>query len=658
MAQIQVGQLVWVKATVFDDKSQPLNERWSATNNLPKGSKTLLLGKVTAEANQNEWTIYFFCDKTSMECRKWQVHAITARFETVENKWVRKLTNAQANNLPSSSSSSSPEDSESEIDDAPINDGDIFAPQWTFERIEHDPRSNRYQFANAKLRDEPDHINDAIIESSLIWQLWTRFFPMSWSNEHTIFYTNQNASADPKWSKDLTRGEFLIFLGIICFLLVFPPAGERRNHWTDRKNGPFPFANLGRFMSRHRFELICKYLVVDDNGDPTDKLRYYRGWVEAVRLAQFHAVRPGRMIVVDETMLKNCNADNADCLTYIPRKPQPLGHQLWTVVDCESGCLVNYELNEGKEVTRERKWFAEYGATTATTLRVTQPFHRSWRVIFIDSWFQSIKTAIMLFTFGLYSCGIVKTNHKNYPRNELEEQCPQVGGGLSAAHASIESDAGPFTLLAGQWRSTSHHKVTFLATCFSFAMAANKFIFTKSRREVDQPVMAEQWYKNYGKVDAFNHTMVGDGDQGWDSALELKDRRNFPLFTGLLSLIDANMFIAMKHFYDYKGTHVDFRRELTNVLLFNPLRIDADDVSFEGPNERHNDHKQMYSNRKGRCVICSRLRNERSETKLYCSICGPESKLCRDSPLRTCWSDHIRYGIPQRTRNGLNADNE
>lgn len=103
----------------------------------------------------------------------------------------------------------------------------------------------------------------------------------------------------------------------------------------------------------------------------------------------------------------------------------------------------------------------------------------------------------MLFVFGLYSCGIVKTNHKGYPRDELEEQCLKVGGGLSAAFTKINADgARPFTLLAGQWQSSSHHKTTFLATCFLFALSVVKCTFTKSGREVDQPVMAEQWYSN------------------------------------------------------------------------------------------------------------------------------------------------------------------
>lgn len=173
--------------------------------------------------------------------------------------------------------------------------------------------------------------------------------------------------------------------------------------------------------------------------------------------------------------------------------------------------------------------------------------------------------------------------------------------------------------------------------------------------------MAEQWYDNYGKVDAFNHTMVGDGGQGWESALELREKRNFPLFTGLLSLIDTNIFIAMKHFYDYQGTHIDFRRELTNVLLNNPLRIDADDVSYQPP-ENRTDHKRAYAgnNKRSKCVVCSRVNgvkgNDIPLSDLYCLKCGPE-KMCRDSSKRNCWEWHVQNnGLPPRTRKTSQLD--
>lgn len=152
---------------------------------------------------------------------------------------------------------------------------------------------------------------------------------------------------------------------------------------------------------------------------------------------------------------------------------------------------------------------------------------------------------------------------------------------------------------------------------------------------------------------------MGDGGQGWESALELREKRNFPLFTGLVSLIDTNIFIAMQYFFDYSGTHIDFRRQLANVLLNNPLRVEADDANFNGlDGNEHKHHVQGWAKKRGKCVICSRVRglkqNEIPQSTLYCETCGP-MKLCRDSPERNCWTYHILHGIPPRTKTPYEA---
>jgi hypothetical protein len=242
---------------------------------------------------------------------------------------------------------------------------------------------------------------------------------------------------------------------------------------------------------------------------------------------------------------------------------------------------------------------------------------------------------------------------------ELEERCEPVAGALAAAHARIRSPGDQaFTLLAGQWRSSSKHKVTFLSTAFSFAPATTPYISANSQREVPQTVIGEKWYGNYGAVDAFNHTIVGDGESSWIDALTLNNKRNFPMVTGALSIIDAQVFNALKFFYDYKETHVQFRRELATALINNPYRGDCDDANWVGQ-PREETHIQLFAPTRGRCVMCSNA-GVRSDSQLYCSLCGPSFRLCRDRPetshrnARTCWSDHIRMGIPARTRTRKN----
>ena len=45
---------------------------------------------------------------------------------------------------------------------------------------------------------------------------------------------------------------------------------------------------------------------------------------------------------------------------------------------------------------KEKEHVSKYGATCATTLRLTTDFYGTKRMVIVDSWFDSVKTAIAL----------------------------------------------------------------------------------------------------------------------------------------------------------------------------------------------------------------------------------------------------------------------
>jgi hypothetical protein len=246
----EVGDHIWVKATAFDTA----DDKWSEANFGNKGKSTLLLGRVESLLNNRELRVYFFYDRTSMEIAARSCNHLTDRHEIVQNVYVRKLTRAEARALRNDSTeeSSSGSESESDADDTPVNEGDIFEPEWTFETITADVRMGNYQFEMPSIRNRPEHWDNAKVETSLVWQLWKHFFPHDWAVDHIIEFTNQSAADDASWSKPLTIGELYIFLGLVCYMIVFPAPGERRNHWKNREpDSPFPFADLGRCVCLH-----------------------------------------------------------------------------------------------------------------------------------------------------------------------------------------------------------------------------------------------------------------------------------------------------------------------------------------------------------------------------------------------------------------------
>jgi hypothetical protein len=76
----------------------------------------------------------------------------------------------------------------------------------------------------------------------------------------------------------------------------------------------------------------------------------------------------------------------------VPRKPEPLGVECKCTNDALSSMMLYIEICEGKLRHVDQKHYHELGHTTATRLRITEPWHGSGRVVFGDSWFAGLKT--------------------------------------------------------------------------------------------------------------------------------------------------------------------------------------------------------------------------------------------------------------------------
>ena len=73
-----------------------------------------------------------------------------------------------------------------------------------------------------------------------------------------------------------------------------------------------------------------------------------------------------------------------------------------------------------------QKWFDEYGHTTATSLRLCEPWFDKKLVVYGDSWFASVKLAEAFMQRGLYFMGDVKTNTKRFPSEALATKVSQL----------------------------------------------------------------------------------------------------------------------------------------------------------------------------------------------------------------------------------------
>ena len=77
-------------------------------------------------------------------------------------------------------------------------------------------------------------------------------------------------------------------------------------------------------------------------------------------------------------------------ISFIKRKPKPLGTEFKTLCDTVTGVMVHMEIQEGKEAMRVKTHARELGVTCACTLRLAETCKQGTTVMG-DSWFGSVK---------------------------------------------------------------------------------------------------------------------------------------------------------------------------------------------------------------------------------------------------------------------------
>ena len=85
----------------------------------------------------------------------------------------------------------------------------------------------------------------------------------------------------------------------------------------------------------------------------------------------------------------------------------------------------------------KKEFVKEYGATTATVLHLTDEYYGTGQIVVADSWFGLVKSAIALMKKGLYANMFVKTAHKDFPSDQLNEKNLSSGNWVPY-HATID----------------------------------------------------------------------------------------------------------------------------------------------------------------------------------------------------------------------------
>ena len=135
-----------------------------------------------------------------------------------------------------------------------------------------------------------------------------------------------------------------------------------------------------------------KNLQLSGSDDPNQQLLDF---LEATNTQFRKSVVLGSYLTLDESMIKAFHKDLKGKIKLIP-KPRPIDNEIKNLCDAMSQIVLNLELYGGKDIMSGKDHVKEYGASTATTLCLTQPYHGTWHHVIADSWFGAVKCATEL----------------------------------------------------------------------------------------------------------------------------------------------------------------------------------------------------------------------------------------------------------------------
>jgi len=457
--------------------------------------------------------------------------------------------------------------------------------------------------------------------------------------------------------------------------------------WSVTRKGMMPAPDFGLFLSRSRFEKVLSYWAYGPDGTeeklpekPWEEVDY---WVRAFNKNRREELVVGTDLTPDELMMawkgKKGNG-GIPHLSFVERKPIPLGTEAKVVCEGSMGLCVFIELQKGKTTMARQKWCRNYKATTACTVRLVDKMGlkevedrgniERWlanngkkRCVYADSWFASVETALALKEeLGLHFTGPIKTAHKYFPRDEI---CWTLSHMRRGEHIVLKCNEEE--MWAVGWHD--HHYKCYLTTHGTDlpgkpAQKKRQEFETNTnyRINIPRPQIIAKYQQEMGWVDRHNRYrqgILGLHDiwktRRWQTRIQLE----------LLGVTLVDSFLASLHVLpkwqmekeeEQDGSLfwkfvIVLLKQLDQAANHETTRDDVVDPSSRCVQVRLGEKKIMTGVNKGtsravqgRCTSC-RARNKRFEKKgrapntAWGCVCHPGLYFCKN---KTCWAEHLR----------------
>ena len=331
--------------------------------------------------------------------------------------------------------------------------------------------------------------------------------------------------------------------------------------WATEKKGMMPPPDFGQHGSKDKFRRWMRHL-----GEGPEKARKNDPWREVRWLIDGYndnrrkTIKPSWLVVVDETMWA-WTGQGMPHLSFVKRKPEPLGCEVKNLCDGVSGVMLFLEIQEGKELMERKQFCRTHKCTTATTLRLAKGAglqepdtlraeDKPARVLVGDSWFASLETAKALKEqLGVGFIGNVKTAHKEYPVEQLRWDLAKTQRGDHVVYKLNDTENGEGVWAVG-WND--HHYKTFIATSgiTSSGREAKRARQNDTGqtfyKQVKRPKVMETYYDACGQIDLHNRHRQGQLrlEKVWKTL-----KWNNRLLVSILSSTMVDAFKAWEHHF-------------------------------------------------------------------------------------------------------------
>jgi len=284
-------------------------------------------------------------------------------------------------------------------------------------------------------------LNKGDIDVGTIDKIFDFLTPDGWF-ESMMRYTNPKLLGSTLIDAKLTVGELKQWWGYALAASIHTGT-SLDGLWSPlpKPESILPPPSFGQHgMSLNRFKKIRSVLTFGPADAATlekDPWAFVRPLVDMFNECRADKVHPSWLLTMDESMIawrgREGVGDPMKCpaISFVPRKPEPLGVELKTTADAMGGVMLRIEICEGKSRHDKQKFFNDtyrdkapaqknnVGHCTATSLRIVEPWFGTNRVVAGDSWFASKKLAHLMRSVGLHFIGDVKTNSAQYPKKEI-----------------------------------------------------------------------------------------------------------------------------------------------------------------------------------------------------------------------------------------------